>query len=264
MNWTQLKKAVIAPLHDSRPDLEIIFDLADRLRLGEHFFDGDIEAAWNHHLEPAGLTVQQLRDNPVGLSADTATVYRKYSEKNPKTGRTRGFPTPSGRIELHATRFAEEGYSPLPVYGEPADSPLDDTNATFPLVLTSFRSIQFVGPQHRNIPRLRAANPEPCMELHPETARAAGIEEGQWARIETAVGKIRMKVEFNANLHPRVVCAPYGWWQECKELGLPGYDPFGPDGANVNLLIPNAYIDPISAAVPHRSRMCRVTHLDST
>jgi hypothetical protein len=42
-------------------------------------------------------------------------------------------------------------------------------------------------------------------------------------------------------------------------LGLPGYDALGPTGANVNLLIPNTHIDPISASVPHRSRMCRVT-----
>ena len=82
--------------------------------------------------------------------------------------------------------------------------------------------------------------------------------------METASGRIRMKVKYDSHLHPRVVCAPYGWWQGCKELGLPGYDPFGPDGANVNLLIPNAHIDPISAAVPHRSRMCRVTRLEAT
>jgi hypothetical protein len=41
-------------------------------------------------------------------------------------------------------------------------------------------------------------------------------------------------------------------------LGLPDYDAFEPDGANVNLLIPNTVSDPISASVPHRSQMCRV------
>ena len=50
-------------------------------------------------------------------------------------------------------------------------------------------------------------------------------------------------------LDPRVVCAPYDWWQACNELGLPGYDPLSPLGANINLVIPNTHIDPISLAI---------------
>jgi anaerobic selenocysteine-containing dehydrogenase len=78
--WSQLKRAVVQPLYESRPDLEIIFDLAQRLQLGEHFFDGDLEAAWNHHLEPSGLTVEQLRAYPVGIKFETQTRFRKYAE----------------------------------------------------------------------------------------------------------------------------------------------------------------------------------------
>jgi hypothetical protein len=95
---------------------------------------------------------------------------------------------------------------------------------------------------------------------HPftRTARAVGVADGNWVVLETAMGRVRLKAKCNDALHPRVVATQYGWWQGCRELGLPGYDPFGPDGANVNLLIPNAAIDPISASVPHRSQMCRV------
>jgi anaerobic selenocysteine-containing dehydrogenase len=69
---------------------------------------------------------------------------------------------------------------------------------------------------------------------------------------------VRLKAKCKDALHPRVVATPYGWWQGCQELGLPGYDPFGPDGANANLLIPNKAIDPISGSVPHRAQMCRI------
>ena len=261
-NWSQIKKAVIAPLHESRPDLDIVFDLARRLDLGEHFFDGDIDAAWNHQLEPAGVTVEQLRAHPVGVRSDVRTRYRKYAEIDPDTGRARGFRTPSGRLELYATPFHDAGYAPLPEYDEPAESPLSGSDQSYPLVLTSFRSIQFIGPQYRNIPRLRSQLREPFMELHPDTAAAEGIEDGDWAILENPTGRVRLKAKYNPSLHPRVVCAPYGWWQDCKELDLPGYDSFGPDGANVNLLIPDKDIDPISASVPHRSRMCRVTALN--
>jgi hypothetical protein len=65
-------------------------------------------------------------------------------------------------------------------------------------------------------------------------------------------------VKYNPSLHPKVVAVPYGWWQACKELGLPGYNPFTSDGANVNLIISNEASDPISGAVAHRSQPCRV------
>jgi anaerobic selenocysteine-containing dehydrogenase len=60
----QLRPAVIPPIDESRPDTDIIFELAKRLNLGSHFFDGDIDAALNYQLAPSNLTVQQLRGSP--------------------------------------------------------------------------------------------------------------------------------------------------------------------------------------------------------
>ena len=125
-------------------------------------------------------------------------------------------------------------------------------------MLTSFRSIHYIGPQNRNTPRLRSRLPEPFVEIHPDTAESEGIADGDWAILENPVGRVKLKAKYNRSLHPRVVCAIYGWWQDCKELGLPGYAPLGPDSANVNNLIADKDIDPISASVPHRSSMCRV------
>jgi anaerobic selenocysteine-containing dehydrogenase len=129
----------------------------------------------------------------------------------------------------------------------------------YPLVLTSFRLLQFVDEQHRNIPRLRNAVREPFVEIHPDTAAGLSVLDGEWVNVETVGGKIRLKARYNSALHPKVVCAVAGWWQSCRELGLPAYDPLASKGANINLIIPNTHIDPISASVPHRSRMCRVS-----
>ena len=78
--WAQFREPVVQPLHESRSDVAIIFDLATRLGLGEHFFDGDIEAAYNYELAPSGLTVQQLRQHPMGMRARGETRYQKYAE----------------------------------------------------------------------------------------------------------------------------------------------------------------------------------------
>ena len=65
--WAQVRQAVVRPVHEARPDLEIIFALAQRLGLGAQFFGGDMETAFNHQLARSGLTVQQLREHPAGI-----------------------------------------------------------------------------------------------------------------------------------------------------------------------------------------------------
>ena len=68
-----------------------------------------------------------------------------------------------------------------------------------------------------------------------------------------------MTAQPNPELPRKVVRVMHGWWQGCPDLDLPGYDPFSPDGANVNLIIDNDVIDPITGSVPHRSYPCRVS-----
>lgn len=257
--WAQMRKAVVTPQSGARSDLAVIFDLACRLGLGEHFFGGDIDAAWRHQLEPSGLTLEQLRVSPLGAKAQSVTHHRKYAAIDPETTRPRGFATRSRRMELYSTRFAAAGHDPLPHHEEPADGPLHSTETSYPFILTSFRMIQFVDEQHRNIPRLRNEIQEPFIEIHPETAAGLSIGNGEWVNVETSAGKVRLKATYNNSLHPKVVCAPYGWWQACGELGLPSYDPFSPEGANINLAIANKHIDLISASVPHRSSGCRIS-----
>ena len=94
---------------------------------------------------------------------------------------------------------------------------MNQENAEYPLTLTFFRDIHFCDQQHRNIPRLRRAVPEPFVEIHPSTAEANGIADGDWITVETATGKVKLKAKFNDSLHPNVVTTVYGWWQACQE-----------------------------------------------
>jgi len=253
LNWAQLRPAVAKPVGESRSEVAIIFDLAARLGLAHQFFDGDIEAALTHQLAPSGLTSSQLRANPVGMRAPIITRHKKYAEIDLRNGKARGFDTPTGKIEIYSTTFAEAGYPPLPQFEAG-----DHSNDQYPLTLTFFRDIHFCDEQHRNIPRLRRAVPEPFVEIHPTTAKANGIAEGEWIFLETKTGRVKLKVKLNDSLHPNVVATVYGWWQACQELKLNGHDPFGANGANANLLIPNSDHDAISASVAHRGQRCRV------
>ena len=148
----------------------------------------------------------------------------------------------------------------MPDFQEPLISPRarPDLAARFPLILTSAKHTLFCESQHRALPSLRKHALHPEVELHPETAKVRGIAAGDWVVIETPKGRVRARARFNESLDSRVVCGQHGWWQACKELGAPGYDPFGSDGSNLNLVISGDARDPISGTVPHRAYLCEI------
>ncbi len=77
----------------------------------------------------------------------------------------------------------------------------------------------------------------------------------------TPHGRVRAKARFSSSLHPKVVSATHGWWQACEALSLPGYDAGSEEGANVNAVIGNDAVDPISGSVPHKSYLCQIVRL---
>lgn len=259
----QLRQRVVEPRGEARSDTEIVFDLACRLGLGAHFWDGDIEAAYAHQLQPSGVSLEKLRANPGGVRVPLQTRYRKFAEQ--KDGIAQGFATPTRKIELYSETMLEHGYPPLPDYDEPLVGPLSrpDLAERFPLVLTCAKHTLFCETQHRALPSLRRHAPDPEVELHPSAAAARDIGAGDWVRIETPRGSVRARARLNDTLAPNVVCGQHGWWQACADLNLPGYDPFSADGANLNLIIGNDAIDPVSGSVPHRAYLCQVRRVDS-
>ena len=258
----QLRAPLVAPVGEARPDIEVVFDLATRLGLGEHFFGGDIDAGWAHHLEPSGVTLRQLRDDPAGVRLPLKTGHRKYAAVG-DDGVPAGFDTESGRIELYVEAFLDVGQPPVPTFTEPALSPRSrpDLADEFPLVLTCAKSLHFCETQHRQVAGLRRHVPDPEVELHPDTAAGRGIAEGDWVEIATPKGSVRARATFNGTLDPGVVCGQHGWFEPCEELGLPGHPPFGPGSANLNLVLSQTPSDPISGSSPLRAQICEVTRL---
>jgi anaerobic selenocysteine-containing dehydrogenase len=258
----QLRAPLVPPVGEARSDLQVIFDLATRLGLGERFFGGGVDAGWQHQLEPSGVTLQQLRDRPAGVRLPLQTRYRKYAVVV-DGGVPAGFATPTGRIELYAERFLDVDQPPVPTFVEPATSPRSrpDLAAEFPLVLTCAKSLHFCETQHRQVASLRRRAPDPQVELHPDTASARGITRGDWVEIETPMGRVRARAAFNRTLASDVVCGQHGWFAACEELDLPGHPPFGPDSTNLNLVLSQTPSDPISGSSPLRAQVCEVRRL---
>ena len=258
----QLRRRVVEPRGEARGDVEIVFDLACRLGLGDHFWDGNIEAAYRYQLQPSGIALDALRANPSGVRAPVQTRYRKFAERT--DGVARGFATPTRRIELYSETLLAGGYPPLPEYEEPRMGPISrpDLVARFPLILTCAKHALFCETQQRALPSLRRLALDPEVELHPVAAAERGVAPGDWVRIETPDGSVRARARLNDTLQPNVVCGQHGWWQACSDIGAPGYDPFSADGANFNMIIGNGEIDPVSGSVPHRAYLCQISRAD--
>ena len=254
--YAQLRPAVVEARGETRSDMWIAFALAERLGLGYLFWNGDLEAAHRHQLAPSGITLEALRANPQGVRATLPVQRRKYAE--PIDGHPAGFDTPSRKVEIYAERFLEHGYEPLPDYVEPAIGKNGDTDVSdaFPLVLTCAKSTHYLHSQNRNLPSLRRHEPDPLVEINPETAAALAIGEGEWVTLTTPHSSLRARARFAAKLHPKVVSATHGWWQGCEALSLSDYPTA--DNNNFNAAIGNETIDPIGGSTPNNAYRCRL------
>lgn len=254
----QLRPQVIESRGESRSDAWIAFALAERMGYGNSFWNGDIDAGYREMLAPSGIELETLRAAPGGVPVPLETRYRKYAED------AQGFNTPSKKVEIYSETFQGHGYAALPEYVEPAMGPVSrpDLAEEFPLVLTSAKSPHFLHSQGRGQASLRRLESDPRVELHPTTASARQIKDGEWVSLVTPHGALRAKTRFSETIDPRVVRATHGWWQACTPLSSPAYDAESDDGANLNRAIGNDDVDPIGGSVPHRSYLCQIQRLD--
>ena len=145
-------------------------------KMGQEWWD-TVDDALDYLLEPAGLTWEQFKE--VGYLKGEM-VYHKYKE--------RGFSTPTGKVELYSTVLEKWGYDPLPKYTELPESPVSKPELLdrFPYILNAgLRTPTFFHSANRNLPWLREIRPDPIVEIHPDTAKKHGIEEGDWVLISS-------------------------------------------------------------------------------
>jgi anaerobic selenocysteine-containing dehydrogenase len=236
---------VVDPPVECRPDSLILNELGKRVGK-ENLFWPDLRACLDDILQPAKMTFEDLKR--VGFLKG-AWTYKSYTDK--------GFPTPSGKVEIYSSRFAQWGYDPLPVYRDLLESSSADLelSRTHPLILTSAKDPHYFHSAYRNLPSLRRLSPDPVVLLHPETAASLRLQEGDWACIETSRGTIRQKVAFDSDLHHRVVIAAYGWWfPERADGELSGWKE-----ANLNILTENnPPYEPAIGSTNLRGFPCRV------
>ena len=246
MGWCVLLRQKVAEIGECRDDKQILFDLARRLGIGDYFPWKDVREYCDWILKGGGITFEDFKD--LGILKGEMR-YRKYLAE--------GFNTPSGKVELRCSTLESMGYDPLPYYAEPPESPYStpDLFKDYPLIITTGSRIQgYFCSEGRQIASLRKLNPDPLVEIHPDTAGSLGIESGDWVWIEGLRGKIKQRAYLTDGIHPRVVHAQQGWW-------FPEREPpeYGFTESNVNVLAANMPCDPHTGSESLRAFLCRVS-----
>jgi anaerobic selenocysteine-containing dehydrogenase len=215
----------VAQIGECRSDYEIISGLARKLGLAEYFWDTE-EQCLDAILKPAGLTFAELKQR--GKIPGTVPASKPVSK---------GFGTPSGKVEIYSSQLKQWGFDPLPVYRDAPETPLSDPELArdYPFILVSWKRRPFMHSGLRQIASLRKAHPEPVVQMHPETAVRLRVQEGDQVFIETKRGRIKQKAVFSTDLDPRVMGVDYGWWFPEKGAS----ELYGWAESNVNVLSNN-------------------------
>ena len=258
--WTPLEaiKKVIT-VGECKGDPEINIELAKRFK--PDFPWKNVEEYLDDALKPAGMTFKELCEKvwvmpPKGHST---RPYRRYENGLLRPDGRPGFLTLSSKLELWASFLEWAGLDPLPYYEEPPFSPYSTPELfkEYPLILsTGRRSSVLFHAEHRQIPWLREIDPDPVLEINPETAERLGIKDGDWVYVENMFGKCKRKALVTPIVPPWMVMAPHGWWLPEKEGAEPKL--FAVWDVNINQLIPMGYCGRSGHGAPYKCMICRV------
>lgn len=245
-------QAVIAPEGEARCELDIARPLLDRMAdrgaVACDLLPWRSQRQFNEYLlGDSGISIADLERT--GHHAVSCTLGDFENEP---------FATPTGKIELYSTVMADAGLDPLPAYDEPAHTRLaPEVRAQYPLLLvTGDREKSYHHSRFRDQPWATKVSPDPRLTLHPDTAHAIGIADGDWVVLETARGRgtCRLRAKLSDATPPDVVNTGMGWW-------LPS-DPSPEHGAlDVNINAALRYdgpYDPVSGSSDIRGIRCRI------
>jgi anaerobic selenocysteine-containing dehydrogenase len=259
--WIMARNRVIAPLGDYKSDYEFWLDLGNKMGYGDEFWHGDIKACMDYQLEYFGMTMEELRKHSTGIHYEPKpAVYEKY--KQIFSNRTSWFKDnpylPEGKVAIYSTTFEKNGFSPLPEWTDPPELPTSSPEllAKYPLIFFDGHTSDVYNHSWlRNVPYLREMQPDPWIHIHPDTASARGIADGDWVTIESPHGWVKAKAEYFPGIRPDTIMGLNGFWQKCDQLGKPGY-PLLDGGANVNVLYNTdsaTAFDPMVSAMPKQT-----------
>jgi assimilatory nitrate reductase catalytic subunit len=212
-----LRGKALTPPIGVRSDLDVLHGLAIRLGQPAERFPTDPETVFT-----------ELGRASAGGPAD----YSGVSYERLRAGEALHWPVPSadhpGTPRLFLNRFGHpDGRARFRAVDH--TGPAEPTDPEFPLHATTGRVLQHYqsGAQTRRVPALVDASPEAFVEVHPDTARLADVQDGQWAAVTSRRGSVIARVRCVTTIRPDTVFLPFHFpgAQRANLITNPALDP---------------------------------------
>lgn len=264
-----LSPKVVEPLYESWSDWKIICELGKKMGYEKYFPWKTREQAIDYELKSFGITCDELRANPEGIivplpsilytkfsgffggavrGALKLTMLRNYPDVYQKyAGFLNGFLTPSKKVEIYSEQLEKLGYDPLPVYREPAESPVSQPELAkeYPFILIAGSKLKmYTHSMMRNMPDLKKLKPKNLLEINPQAAAKLGIHDGDFVKVESLRGSIQSLAKVTDTIDPRVVHLYHGF-----------------EESNCNILTDHKAFDPITGSTGLKSSLCKITKI---
>ncbi|QDK83572.1 molybdopterin-dependent oxidoreductase [Spirosoma sp. KCTC 42546] len=211
-----LPKVLDAP-GEALPDSEIIWRFAQKMGFGDAFTYKNVSAVYDEYTQLTAGTNVDITGVSYNLLKEKRTVQWPYPAGSGEqgvgeTGTRRLFTdnkfyTPNGRAQIHA------------VPDENTSEPID---GDFPLVLTTgrIRDQWHTMTKTGRVAKLNQHSPQPFLQIHPDDAKARGIEEGQLVEVRGRRGEVRVKAQLTDDVRPGLCFLPMHWGK--KSVGDSG------------------------------------------
>lgn len=239
---------VVEPGPGQKSDLEIFSLLADRLGMEGYNNLSDEQWLESFLAAEAGFPDLELfRAQGVHLT-ETSRPHVAFHEQMSRPD-THPFPTPSGKIEIFSSRFAElrdPKVPPIPTYLSEQDGPSGAPDKRYPLLLISTHSRARVNSQFDNIRALKKMADDRVW-IHSSDAKGRGIQEGDMVVVYNDLGRILTPARVTDGIVPGAVSLDQGQWTMPDDQNTDV-------GGCVNVLIP----DRMSPTGAFPSNSCRV------
>ncbi len=238
-----IEQQVVEPLGECRSDWQFYCDLAVKMGWEADFWDGDFDNCLREQLADTGITLEELREKGYMFfpredgATSTEPEYQRYEELFAGL--------PNGKVQLYNELIGgkpnnredgELGY--LPVYQGPPEGLAETPELAeeYPLIFSDVHSHRLsVHSYFSSLPYLRERGRKPWAKINPATAQKYGIEDGDWMKVESPHGWVKLVAEYFEGISPEVIMSKRGFWQECPELGEEGYGCMD-GGSEVNVL----------------------------
>jgi len=231
--FVQLSNKAIEPLGESRPNVWLFGELAQRMGFEEECFRDTQEQMIRQALaigfdgRSTNKGMEHISLEDLEEKGHIPLDFHRNPDDRPFMPYTEGvLPTPSGKVEFYSESLAAVGQDGLPSYVAPVESRWNEGAKRYPLELLGRKADNYMNSTFANLDghRKMEARTRQRLEMHPDDAKGRGISDGDKVRVWNDRGEINLTAMVDGAVPKGVVAAQLDWAK------------LSADGVNINAL----------------------------